>query len=96
MVAQKLDLLAGRDVQHMNPLAGLTCGLHQALRRDHRGGLVAPHRMRARIVLDAKALALVQPRLVLGMKRRAAPYDTQHIAQALLVLQQQGCRSTTP
>ena len=67
-----LDLFLGGDVQHVNAFSGFVRELDQPLRRQQRRGLVAPHRMRARIALDAQRLALVEAILVLGMKRGAA------------------------
>ena len=89
MVAQKLDLLLGRDVQHVNALSGLVRELDQPLRRHQRRGLVAPDRMRARIALDAQRLALVEAVFVLGMKRGAAPDHLEDPPQAFVVLDQQ-------
>ena len=89
MVAQKLDLLLGRDMQHVDALAGLARELDQALRRHQRRGLVAPHRMRARIALDAQRLAVVEAIFVLGMKRGAAADHLEDPAQAFVVLDQQ-------
>ena len=48
VVAQKLDLLLGGDVQHVNAFSGLMREFDEALRRHQRHGLVAPHRMRTR------------------------------------------------
>ena len=45
--------------------------------------------MRARIALDAQALALVEAVLVLGMKRGAAPDHLENPPQAFVVLDQQ-------
>ncbi len=89
MVAQKLDLLFGRDMQDVDALAGFAGELDQALRRHQRRGLVAPHRMRARIALDAQILALVEPVFVLGVKRGAALDHFKDPAQAFVVLDQQ-------
>ena len=89
MVAQKLDLLLGGDVQHVNALAGLMRELDQPLGRHQRRGLVAPHRMRTRIALDAQSLALVEAVFVLGMKRGAAVDHLKDPAQAFVVLDQQ-------
>ena len=89
VVAQKLDLLLGRDMQHVNALAGLTRELDQPLRRHQRRGLVAPHRMRARIALDAQLLALVEAVFVLGMKGGAAADHLENPPQAFVVLDQQ-------
>ena len=89
VVAQELDLLLGRDVQHVDALAGLARELDQPLRRHQRRGLVAPHRMRARVALDAQRLALVEAVLVLGVERGAAADHLKDAAQALVVLDQQ-------
>ncbi len=89
MVAQELDLLLGRDMQHMNALAGFMGELDQPLRRHQRRGLVAPHRMRARIALDAQALAVVEAVFVLGMKSGAAADHLENPPQAFIVLDQQ-------
>ncbi len=48
--------------------------------------------MRARVALDAQALALVQAILVLGMKRRTAADRADDLAQALVVLHQEAPR----
>ena len=89
MIAQELDLLLGRDMQHVNALAGFMGELDQALGRHQRRGLVAPHRMRTRIALDAQPLAVVETILVLGMKRGAAPDHLKDPPQAFVVLDQQ-------
>ncbi len=89
MVAQKFDLFLGRDVQHVDALAGLVRELDQALRRHQRRGLVAPHRMRARIALDAQRLAVVEAVFVLGVERGAAADHLEDAAQAFVVLHQQ-------
>ena len=89
MVAQILDLLLGRDVQHVDALAGLARELDQPLRRDQRRGLVPPHRMRARVAFDTQRLAVVEAVFVLGVERRAAADHLEDAAQALVVLDQQ-------
>ena len=89
MVAQILDLFLGRDMQHMNPLSSLAGEIDQPLRRQQRGGLVAPHRMRARIALDAQSLAIVETVLVLGVKRRTAADHLEDFSQTVVILDQQ-------
>src|SRR5580693_8340386 len=89
VIAQKRDLLFGRDVQHVDALSGLTCELDQALRRHQRRYLVAPNRMRPGIAFDAQALAIVEAIFVLGMERGAAPDYLKNPAQALVVLDQE-------
>ena len=89
VAGEKRDLLLGRDVQHMHALAGLAREPDQALRAHQRGGRVAPDRMRARIALDAQVHALAQPVLVLGMERGAAADRLEHLAHAVVVLDQQ-------
>ena len=76
-------------MQHVNAFSGFMGELDQALRRHQRRGLVAPHRVRARIALDAQVLALVEPILVLGMKRGAALDHLKDPAQAFVVLDQE-------
>ena len=73
----------------MDALSGLVREIDQPLRRHQRRGLVAPHRMRARIALDAQRLALVEAVFVLGMKRGAAPDHLENPPQAFVVLDQQ-------
>ena len=73
MVAQKLDFLLGRDMQHVNAFSGFMSELDQTLRRHQRGGLVPPHRVRTRIAPDAQIFTVVEPVLVLGVKRGATP-----------------------
>ena len=89
MVAQELDLLLGRDMQHVNALSGFMGEIDQTLGRHQRGGLVAPHRMRTRIAFDAQILALVETVLVLGVKRGAAPDHLKNPPQAFVILDQQ-------
>lgn len=89
VVAQVFDFLLGRDVQHMDAPAGLARQRHKALRRDQGRVLVAPHRMRARIALDAQMLALVEAVFVLGMKRGAAADHLEDAPQAVVILHQQ-------
>ena len=89
VVAQILDLLLGRDMQHVDALSGLARQIDQPLRRHQRRGLVAPHRMRARIALDAQRLALVEAIFVLGMKGGAATDHLENPPQAFVVLDQQ-------
>ena len=88
MVAQILDLLLGRDVQDVDAFSRLARKIDQPLRRHQRRGLVAPHRMRARIALDAERLALVEAIFVLGMKGGAAADHLEDAAQAFVVLDQ--------
>ena len=75
-------------MQHVNALSGFMGELDQALGRHQRRGLVAPHRMRARIALDAQPLALVEAIFVLGMKGGAAPDHLENPPQAFVVLDQ--------
>ncbi len=89
MIAQELDLLLGRDMQHVNPLAGFMSEFDEALGRHQRRGLVAPHRMRTRIAFDAQVLAIVEAILVLGMKGGAAPDHLENPPQAFVILDQQ-------
>ena len=56
---------------------------------SQRRGLVAPHRMRTRIALDAQALAIVEAVFVLGMKRGAAFDHLKNPPQAFVILHQQ-------
>ena len=93
VIPQKLDLLPGRDVQHMNALSALAGELDQPLRRHQRGGLVAPERMRAWITFDAQALAFIEAILILGVKRGAAADHLEDPAQACIVLDQTARRS---
>ena len=88
VLAQELDLLFGRDVKHVDPLAGLVGELYQALGRYERRGFVAPHRMRSRIALYAQSLALIKAILVLGMEGSAASDHLQNLPQAFVVLDQ--------
>ncbi len=89
VVAQILDLLLGRDVQDVDALSRLAREIDQPLGRHQRRGLVAPHRMRARIALDAERLALVEAVFILGMERGAATDHLEYPPQALVVLDQQ-------
>ncbi len=89
MVAQVLDFLLGGDVQHVNAFSSLARQVDQPLRRHQRRGLVAPHRVRARVALDAMPLAVVEAILVLGVKGGAAADHLEDAAQALVVLDQQ-------
>ena len=73
----------------MDALAGLARERDQPLRRQQRRGLVAPHRVRARVALDAQRLALVEAVFVLGVERGAAADHLEDAAQALVVLDQQ-------
>ncbi|MGY3293714.1 hypothetical protein ACVWWP_006781 [Bradyrhizobium sp. LM3.6] len=73
----------------MDALARLVRELDQALRRHQRRGLVAPHRMRARITLDAQRFAVVEAVLVLGVERGTAADHLKDAAQAFVVLHQQ-------
>ena len=52
-------------------------------------GLVAPHRVRTRVALDAQMLAVVEAVLVLGMKGGAAFYHVEDPPQAFVVFHQQ-------
>jgi len=79
----------GRDVQHVNPLAGFMGQRDQPLRRHQCRGLVAPHRMRARIAFDAQILAVVEAVFVLGVKRGTAPDHLENPPQAFVVLDQE-------
>ncbi len=88
MVAQEFDLLLGRNMQHVNSFPGFMGELDQTLRRHQRRGLVAPHRMRTRIALDAQALAVIETIFVLGMKRGAAADHLEYPPQAFVVLHQ--------
>src|ERR1700689_1758045 len=92
VVAQELDLLPGRDMQHVNAFSRLVRKLDQPLRRQQRRGLVAPYRVRAWIALDPQGLALVEAILVLGMKRGAALDHLKNPPQAFVVLDQQRSR----
>ena len=89
MVAQILDLLLGRDVQDVDAFSRLAREIDQPLGRHQRRGLVAPHRMRARVALDAERLALVEAIFVLGMKGGAAADHLENPSQAFVVLDQQ-------
>ena len=89
MLGEEGDLFLGGDVQHVDALAGLAREPDQPLRAHQRRGGVAPHRMRARIALDAQVHALAQPVLVLGMERGAAADRLEHVANAVVVLDQQ-------
>src|SRR5207245_4368219 len=75
-------------VQYMDALARLAREIDQPLRRHQRRRLVAPHRMRARVALDAQRLAVVEAVLVLGMEGGAAADHLKDTAQALVVLDQ--------
>ena len=88
VVAQEVDLLFGRDVKHVDPLAGFVRELYQALGRHQRRGFVAPHRMRSRVALYAQSLALIKAILVLGMEGSAASDHLQNLPQAFVVLHQ--------
>jgi hypothetical protein len=88
VVAQKLDLLLGGDMQHVNPLARLMGELDQPLGRHQRRDLIAPHRMRTWIALDAQSLAIVEAVLVFGMEGGAAPDHLENPAQAFVILDQ--------
>src|SRR5258708_22565462 len=92
VVAQKLDLLLGRDVQYVNTFSRFTGEFYESLRRHQRRGLVAPYRMRAWIAFDAQVLAVVEAVFVLGMKRGAAVGHFKNPAQAFVVLDQQRAR----
>ena len=89
VIAQKLDLLFGRDMQHVDAFSGFMGELDQALRRHQRRGLIPPYRMRARIALDPQRLALVEAILVLGVERGAAPDHLENPPQAFVILDQQ-------
>ncbi len=89
MVAQIRDLLLGRDVQHVDAFSGLARQIDQPLGRHQRRGLVAPHRMRARVAFDAERLALVEAIFVLGMEGGAAADHLEDAPQAFVVLDQQ-------
>ena len=89
VVAQIHNLLLGRDVQDVDAFSGLARQIDQPLCRDQRRGLVAPHRMRTRVALDAERLALVEAVFVLGMEGGAAADHLENTAQALVVLDQQ-------
>src|ERR1700730_15702896 len=89
VIPQKLDLLPGRDVQHVNAFAALARELDEPLGGHQRRGLVAPDRMRARITFEAQGLAFVEAILVLGVKRGATADHRKNPAQAGIVLDQQ-------
>ena len=88
VVAQIFDLLLGRDVQHVDALSRLARKIDQPLGRHQRRGLVPPHRMRARVALDAERLALVEAIFVLGVKGGAAADYLENPSQAFVVLDQ--------
>ena len=88
MIAQIFDFLLGRDVQHVDTLAGLARKVDQPLGRHQRRGLVAPYRMRARVALDAERLALIEAIFVLGVERGAAADHLEDAPQAFVVLDQ--------
>jgi hypothetical protein len=73
VIAQKLDFLPGRNMQHVNAFSGFMGELDQTLGGHQRSGLVAPHRVRARIAYDAQIFSIVEPVLVLGVKSGATP-----------------------
>ena len=79
----------GGDMQHVDALAGFARELDQPLRRHQRGGLVAPHWMRARIILDPQRFALVESIFVLGVERGAATDHLKDFSQAVVILDQQ-------
>ena len=78
VLGEEYGFFLGRDMQHMDALAGLARERDQALRAHQRGGRVAPHRVRARVALDAQVHALAQAVFVLGMERRAAADRLEH------------------
>src|SRR3981189_3544219 len=88
VIAQKFDLLLGRNMQHMNALAGFMSEFDKALGRHQRRGLVAPHRMRTWIAFDPQSLAVVEAVLIFRMKGGAAPDHLENPPQALVVLDQ--------
>src|SRR5262245_61478097 len=92
VVTQELHLLCGRNVQNMDALAGLAREANETLRAGQRSHVVAPDRMRARIARHAQVLALIEPVLVFGVKRGAAPNDLEDVAHTLVVLDQQRAR----
>ena len=89
VIAQELDLLLGRDMQHMNAFSGFMREFDEALGRRQRRGLVAPNRMRARIAIYAQVFAVVEAILVLGMKRGTTPDHFKNPSQAFVILDQQ-------
>src|SRR5437868_13451038 len=89
VIPQKLDLLPGRDVQHVNAFSALAGEPDQPLRRHQRRGLVPPEGMRACIALDAQGLAVVETIFILGMKRGTPADHCENPPQAFVVLDQQ-------
>ena len=89
VVRQEGGLFLAGDVQHMNAFSRLARELDQALRAHEGGGGIAPDRMRARIAFDAQVHALAQTVLVLGVEGGAPADRLEHVAHAVVVLDQQ-------
>jgi len=68
VLRQQFDLLARRDMQHMDDRALLAGDAQQPLRRGQRGEFVAPNRMRPSIAGNAKRFSLLEARLVLAVE----------------------------
>ena len=92
VVLQEVDLLAGRDMQHMDQRALLAGDFHQPLRAAQRRLHIAPDRMRVGIALHADRLALVQPIFVLSMEGGAAAGLRQDRRHPRIILDQEGAR----
>ena len=92
---QKVDFLHRRNMQHMHLRAHLARDADEALRAEQRRRLVAPDMVRGRVAGNSQGLALVEPRFVLGMERRATAGAAQNLAHACIVRHQQRARGRT-
>ena len=90
VVAQEVDLLARRDMQHMDDGTLGTGNAHEALGALERSDLVAPDRVGAWVALHADVLALLEAIFVLGMEGRATAGLGKDRRHARVVLDEQG------
>ena len=89
VLGEERDLLLGGDVQHVDALAGLA---REPISRCVHISAASASRQTGcelRIALDPQVHALAQPVLVLGMERGAAADRLEHVAHAVVVLDQQ-------
>src|SRR5690606_5282645 len=86
---QEIDLLGRGNMQYVDARASLSSQANQPLGAVQRGYLVAPDRVRRRVVLHALAQPRAQPELVLGMEGSTAARVSQDRGDALVVFHQQ-------
>ena len=85
---EEVDLLGGRDMQHMDARPLPLRDAHQPLGAGECRDLVPPDRVRGRVAFDTLAEPFAQAELVLGMEGGAAARVPQDRGDAFVVLDQ--------